>query len=179
MDSGFRACYVEIYNVAVGAPMTSKEPESRPRLQTIQALLTRPPPSDFATALAEAKQLGALTKQHIADRFAPSLNAELKMRRQGTYDEKKAICRWTNGILRELGLSIRCQKTGKHAILTADPRHPADQGRFRLKTEFDDGKDRTTESHVNLWPLDLMGAPPRKESLADYNRARSEQAGRR
>jgi hypothetical protein len=159
--------------------MTSKDTDSEPLLQEIQALLTRPTTSDFSTAFAEAKKLGELVKQHIADRFSPSLNAELKTRPQGTYDDKKSVCRWTNGILRELGLSIRCPKTGKPAILTADSRHPAIQGRFRLKTEFDDGKDRTTESHVNLWPLDLMGAPPRKEPLADYNRARSEQARRR
>lgn len=176
MDKIVAPCYLKTLNLGGMGDwrrMLESFSDDGSRLRAIRLLLDRPVLPVFADAFSDAKRLGDLVKEHIAALIGPTLNAELRTRNQRTYEEKKAICRWTNGVLRELGLSIRCPKTGHPAILTAAPTHKAGEGRFRLKTGYELGREHSTESHNELWALELMPDPPRREALAEFNRNRA------
>ena len=103
----------------------------------------------------------------LAEQLQSRLNAHLKTVPQESYQEKQALASQVNRELRELGLSIRCPRTGLPAILIADVREPSEgSSRFRLEVATAEGGRRRTYTAATLPDLELMVDNPRCESLA-------------
>jgi HEAT repeats len=144
------------------------------RLEKIKALLDEKPPRTYASAAARAKELLSLTKQEIAARLTPILNAHLRRNMPETYTQKQAITSWVNAELRELGLAIRCPKTGRPAILITDIRGGDEEiSRIRLEVQDEAGRRHRTFTGSTLPELELMEAAPRHEGLAGRRSGRS------
>lgn len=100
----------------------------------------------------------------VAQRIAPSLNQHLASAPQETLEEKQALAKKTNALLRELGLAIRDKTTHDVVYLQADPGHDPVRGRFQLRRSDDAPNFRRTRSAVDLstlLPLDLVASPDR------------------
>jgi len=100
-------------------------------------------------------------RQEIASLFKARFNERLRESAHATFEEKKSLSKWANGELRDLGLAIRCQKTGEQAIILGVTRRDPAAGGFRLEAVFADGSRRITTCFNNLVDLDLMPARPR------------------
>jgi hypothetical protein len=103
----------------------------------------------------------------LAETLAPVLNAQLQSLPQETYEQKRSLASWTNHELHQLGLTIKCPRTGKPAILLADLRSQDDDtGRFRLEVRGDGSRRVRTYCGAELPDLELMEEPPRRETFA-------------
>ncbi len=104
----------------------------------------------------------------MAARFTPILNAHLRTLPRATLSEKKALSSYINAELRALGLSIKCPKSGRPAIIWADFQDAQHEGvsRFRLEARREEGRRGVTSSSFELPQLELMSEPERSEPLA-------------
>jgi hypothetical protein len=152
--------------------VTRREQETQPnraRAERIKELLDENAPEAFAKTFAKVSELLLLARQEMAERLSGPLNTKVHRMPQETYEQKKSIASWVNATLREVGLAIRCPKTGRPAILIADIRNsPEDSSRFRLEITEEDGRKVRTWSSNNLTDLEfeLREDQPRKEGPA-------------
>jgi hypothetical protein len=128
--------------------------------------MKEPWPDDFGSSYEKAKSLQSALKAEIAKQITPRLNSKLQSMRQENYEDKRKICRWTNEVLKSLGLAIKAT-TGEPSILVANPSNREGQGRFRLNNHA----NKLSDSHLQLWPLELIEDRPRAEPLSAVNRA--------
>lgn len=144
--------------------------ESSDRVDRIVQLLRQTTPSGFDAAYTELKSLSDLVREELAARVEPVLNAELEQRGHDSIDDKKATCKWVNGILRELAdLAIKCPVTGEPSILAANPgRHP-ERGRFQILVTTPEGTRRATKSSDELPILKVCPDRPRIEPLSRFD----------
>ncbi len=124
-------------------------------------------PEGYADARVMAMALRQELVAALAAAVQPRLNAHLRSMPHETYGEKQALATWVNHELHnELGLAIRCPRTGRPAILIADTRDGKDvQGRFRLEVHDERGRKARTYTASALPDLELMADPPRRESF--------------
>src|SRR5665213_3834754 len=124
-------------------------------------------PDDCVACHARIEELSAAFRWEIAEAMQRRLNAHLKTLPHETFEERKLIASFVNMELRELGLTIRCPKTGKPAILIADVKDAEhDKGRFRLQVCDEKGKNKRTVTCYGMIELELMPDAPRKEGMA-------------
>lgn len=132
--------------------------------------LTAEPASNYEAARIEAKLIKDAAIQKIISVVAPTVNARLQSMPSQSYDDKRSVCQWLNQELRELGIAIKCPKTGDPAAL-----HASDDcgigGRFRLRVDTPRG-EHPTVSFAKLPTLSFVPARPRRESFVDYWSAR-------
>ncbi len=108
-------------------------------------------------------------RAQVAASLQPMLNANIKTRPQEHYDDKQHLASWVNAQLRDLGLAIKCPKTGRPGILVADLKGSESEiSRFRLEVRGEDGKRSRTTSWRSLPDLDLMEDESRQEPLLDW-----------
>lgn len=131
-------------------------------------------PADYEEFTAAARALGRCFHCELATAMQPRLNSHLRTLPSDTYAEKQYIATWVNEQLRELGLAIRCPKTGKPANLIADVQAGEDSAsRFRLDVRTDEGGRTRTFSSRDLFDLELMEDATRQEPLSRRFRNRS------
>ncbi len=136
--------------------------------------------SKYADRRAVLLQIRHTIQSDIAEALQPAMNEHLRSAPHETYEEKQALATWVNRELHEIGLTIRCPKTGWPSILVADVRgsgHDA-QGRFRIEARDEQGKTMRTYSSTRLPELDLMEEPPRRENFASRSRIPPDLRGR-
>ncbi len=140
----------------------------------------RAAPSDYAGRRAALLDASHFVRAEIAAALEPALNAHLRTLPHDAYEEKRALATWVNRELHEIGLTIRCPKTGRPSILVADVRAGGDdeKGRFRIEARDENGKTARTFCSTRLPDLELMEEPPRRENFASRAVARPEARGR-
>jgi hypothetical protein len=149
--------------------VTGREKDTRSdrtKVERIKELLNENAPEAFAKTYAKVAEVMLLTRREMAERLSGPLSAKVHRMPQETYEQKKSIASWVNSTLREVGLAIRCPKTGRPAILIADIRNsPEDSSRFRLEITDEDGRKVRTWTGSNLTDLELelREDEPRKE----------------
>lgn len=134
-------------------------------------------PEDFEGRKAALTAVNAAFRQELANQFAPALNAKAQAMPHGSYEEKKALARWVNEELRRFDLAIKCPKTGEPSILTVDPGHHPEIGRFSIEHKTPDGKRHRSLTSPALPELELTEAPPRREALREWQNRVSQQGG--
>lgn len=127
----------------------------------------RSAPSDYEGRRAVLSDVSHAVRGEVAEALQATLNAHLRTMAHETYQEKQAIATWVNRELHELGLTIRCPRTGRPSILVADVRGPDDQqGRFRIEARDENGRTARTFCSTRLPDIELMEEPPRRENFA-------------
>jgi hypothetical protein len=124
-------------------------------------------PDDFQQASAAVRALRHQFHEEMAAALAPRLNAYLKTLPHETLADKQAVATWVNNELHQLGLTIRCPKTGNAAILFADFKNPEHEDISRYRIESKDARGKKIRSTSRELPeLELMEDPPRREALS-------------
>jgi hypothetical protein len=124
-------------------------------------------PFEYAECYRALVELSHDFRQEVADVLQPRLNRQLQTMAQDTYEEKRLLASWVNNELHQIGLAIKCPKTGKPATLVADIRGGrTDSSRFRLDVRNDDGRHIRTVTVNQLPELELIEDEPRREGLA-------------
>jgi len=113
-------------------------------------------PTDFASRREALRALHTAARKAIAAAFEEVLNKEAASRPQSTYEEKKALARWLNAELREIGLSIREPRSGRPCRIVGNPGGRPGHGRFLLEYLDDTGKRQNPLTSVALPHLELM-----------------------
>jgi hypothetical protein len=130
-------------------------------------------PREFPARRAALRELHVTSREAIAKAFEAGLNAAAASMPLATYEEKKSLAKWVNAELRELGLTIRCPKTGEPAILRGGPGGVPGVGRFHLEiTDKAGNRHRTVTSSV-LPPLALMPDDLTRAPYGERNSKRS------
>ena len=115
--------------------------------------------------LAEAREL---FHDLLAERLTEGFNAHLASLPSQTMEQKQQLTRDANADLRALGLAVKCPKTGQPAVLHADRgNHPA-EGRFQVALISAESNRKRTLSSPQLFSVELMGHPTRREPLAEH-----------
>jgi hypothetical protein len=146
-----------------------------------ELLLQQSYPENFSQLLNSARELRTAFHVSAASFLQKPFNVHLQSMPHETYEQKQAMASWANSQLRQLGLAIKCPKTGKPAILLADIKDAnAVAGRFRLETRDDSGKRVRTLSSRVLPKFELMEDQVREEPLAQWSdKIRREKRGDR
>jgi carbon storage regulator CsrA len=142
--------------------------EVPPKLENVKALFTDLS-GGYDGLASDVDAINQSYRRELAMRLTPALKAKIQEMPSATYDEKKVIVQWVNTELRRFGLAIKSPKSDRAAILTCDAGNHPEEGRFRLKSDGDDGKKEsfsTPKLSELLDNLILMDAPPRREGLA-------------
>lgn len=114
-------------------------------------------PDDFEARRDAIVQLRTRFHEMIAELIEPGLNAWLRLRNPQSLDDRKALCKRLNSELSNLGLAIRCPKTGRPASIHAEAQDGERVGssRFRLLIRSSHPVLRTSMSY-QLPVLQLM-----------------------
>lgn len=123
-------------------------------------------PEAFADREAEAKRIKSLVLAQVAAALQPSLNESFSLRPHGTLPDKQDLASEVNATLRDVGLCLRCPRTGEPAILVADFKDASDArtGRFRFETRDAHGRKSRVGSTAGFPELELMEDPGRRET---------------
>lgn len=124
-------------------------------------------PADYRQARGEATEIIHAFHDELARALTPRLNGVIATMPKAALADRRALASWCNSELRELGLAIKCPRTGRPAILVADSRD-GEQGRFRLQVRDERGTvHRTwTSSAPTLPELELVRDVHRREAFA-------------
>lgn len=110
-------------------------------------------------------QARSITHDAIALAYREPFNAHLRSLPQDTLQERQALCRAANEHLRELGLAVRCPRTGEASMLQVDTDRSNASGRFRIVTL---AAPRTKSmSSLTLPAVELVRRPDRREPFAE------------
>lgn len=113
-------------------------------------------PLEFNTRRIACRTLHSMIRSAVVIAFEPVLNEMAQSLPQATYEEKKALAKWVNAEIRELGLAIRCPKTGLPGILRGHAGGIPGVGRFHVEVTDAQGVQRRTVTSTTLPKLDLM-----------------------
>jgi hypothetical protein len=124
---------------------------------------------DYSIVFEEAKRTLHSAKQEIIAALTPALNAALAAMPHESYIDKQETASWVNGQLREVGLAVKCPKTGRPGILVADVKGgESEVSRFRLEIRDKSGRRTRTWSSQGVPTLELMQDAAREEPLAKW-----------
>jgi hypothetical protein len=114
----------------------------------------------------------SLFLDEVAKSALPLINGLAHKKRATTFAEKKEVSKWINSQAAQLGLAVRCPKTGKPGFFVGNGSDDREKGRFQLVL-CEDASQRTVTS-VQLPDFELV---PRTDgvSLGNSWRARCEQ----
>lgn len=138
------------------------------QLKRIGELCAERKGDDYESMLNRLTEARELFHGMLAQRLTEPFNAHLAQQPQATLPEKQALTRNANADLRSLGLAIRCPRTSEAAVLHADGGHKLTDGRFQIGL-IGSGRDRKrTVSSRELFAVELMSHPVRREGFAQY-----------
>jgi hypothetical protein len=149
-----------------GAGMGDSSDESwrralRKRLQSL--------PIDFVEAAKTASAIRECFHEELASVLGPRLNECLRNLPQDTHREKQGVASFCNSSVHGIGLRVKCPRTNRPALLVVDIRSGQDDtSRFRIEVRDDKGRKMRTYTSTELPELELMGDPPRRESLSRW-----------
>jgi len=124
----------------------------------------------YERIVSVAKSLRTILQEEIAAAIQAPINEKLRASSQDSYAEKQAISSWVNSELRDLGLAVKCPKTGRPANLVADLKQAgSDVSRFRLEVRGDDGKRTRTIAVRTLPDLEVIEDEPRQEPILEWS----------
>lgn len=136
--------------------------------------------TEYAARYSRLHELSHEFRSEVARQLQPTLNSELQKMPQDSYAEKQALASWVNGQLRELGLAVKCPKTGRPANLVADIKEAgSDVSRFRFEIRDENGKKARTLASRELPELELMEDEPRQEPLLKWTERLRQARGKR
>lgn len=140
-------------------------------IKLLQAIALQSPPA-FVDQMATIAGLAHQFRQTAATLLEGPLNAHLAQMPQTTAREKQDLARWVNAQLRELGLALRCPKTGRPSVLISDVKEGgSDIGRFRFENRDENGAKVRTVTLQELPELQLMEDLPRVEPLVEWSQS--------
>lgn len=149
--------------------MVEKEPKGiDAKLRRIEQLLGERKRDDYKSLRARLTEARELFHDMLAERFTEAFNAHLAAQPQGTLQEKRSLARHANAELRNLGLAVKCPKTGEPAVFYGDPGHMPEEGRFQLGLASEEASRKRTFTSRTLFRVELMGRPVRREPLAEW-----------
>ncbi|WP_145027834.1 hypothetical protein [Caulifigura coniformis] len=134
-------------------------------LVTLNELLQIRADQDFTSVVEQLRRAREVFYEAVASRFEEPLQKHLRSLAQDSYEEKKTLARWINGELRNLGLAVKCPKTGLDSMLCVSRDRATSTGAFRLRPFVDN--TRRTVSSVELFPMHLTPHFERIEPFAD------------
>jgi hypothetical protein len=137
----------------------------------IGALLADGGLADYSAFFDHLLALAVAVREELAARLAPRLAVQARAMPHGTYAEKQELAKWVNGQLRQLGLAVRCPKTGRAAILVADHGPNPEKGRFQVQTVHD---RKRTLSSVELPEFALLPADLRQDYVKSPRKKQSD-----
>lgn len=152
-------------------PSTAPDESSSVRADRIAALLEVIPKSLSVDQIVDSlKELEHEYRLAVAKRLQPLLNQELQVQPKDSYAEKQSIASWVNRRLKEIGLAIKCPKTGRPANLFADIKQAGSEiSRFRLEIRDEKGHKVRTYNSRSLPELELVEDEPRREPLVKWS----------
>ena len=114
-------------------------------------------PEKYLGFASAAQKLENALRTELAAAIQPRLNVHIRSLPHETYAEKQTVASWVNDELRQLGLAIRCPRTGQPAILIADVQGGIDSAsRFRLEIRGIDGSRTRTICSREMLELEIM-----------------------
>lgn len=146
--------------------MSTGEEEDLAELRAIVRRIVEREPAGFTDRVRHARALRSSVQHELVALLEPALNAHLSGMPQDTLEEKRHLASWVNHELHSLGLGIRCPKTGRPAVLVANPGRSGDEGeasRFRIESRDERGKKHQSPSLGWVPELELVEYPGRKE----------------
>jgi len=105
-------------------------------------------PQEFEERRAALRSMHEVSRSTIAAAFEEALNRKAQGMPRVNYDDKKVVASWVNDELRNLGLALRCPRTGDPALLRANP--GGANGRFVIEVSDASGKRHHTATSVEL-----------------------------
>jgi hypothetical protein len=136
----------------------------------VRELLAATEPTEYQAFFDHLLALAVAVREELATRLSPRLSAQVRAVPHDTYAEKQELAKWVNGQLRQLGLAVRCPKTGRAAILVADLGPNPEKGRFQIQTVHD---RKRTLSSVDLPDFSLMPADLRQDYVKSPRKKKS------
>jgi hypothetical protein len=127
--------------------------------------------ADYAALVQHLLSIQHFTRKVLAECLAKSLDQELRVIPQKTYEQKKDLARWLSCQLKAFNLAIRCPQTGLPAKLIANPGRNRSGGFFMLHVKHPDRGVIRPVSRKNLsdlLPFVLIDEAPRREALAEW-----------
>jgi hypothetical protein len=137
--------------------------EEKSELQQAVTRLLEGCPNAYSPAKRWAIDISSTIADQLARSIAPLLNSHLSTMPQTTLAEKRELAIWINAELRDLGLCIRCPKTGLPGLLYADFKDSQNDGvsRFRIESRRASGRRTETSVFKTLPELGMMPEPVR------------------
>lgn len=145
-------------------------------LQSLLRDLAGNPVADYTTLAPRFMAATHTFRTGLAALLEGPLNDHLQTLPQETPAEKQALASWLNAQLRQLGLAVRCPKTGRPSVLISDLKESGSHiGRFRSENRDETGAKVRPWTSTQLPVLELMEDLPRLEPLVDWTlRSRNE-----
>jgi hypothetical protein len=144
------------------------DPKRQAALKSLMADL----PERYADRYAAIQNIRHAFHREMALVLQPVLNEHIPGRPQDSAKERQELAAWINEQLRNIGLAVKCGKTGRPASIVVDSQDRAhsDITRFRFSTRSENGKYSHTSTAQNLGELELTEHNPRIEPLAKFVR---------
>lgn len=144
----------------------SPNPELDRALDRIRECLCWDDSADYHTIHERCVAARDMFHALMADRFSSPFNAHLSQLPQTTIREKQELSRSANSDLRSLGLALAT--SAGPALLHADPGHRSSLGYFQLRLIATADGRKPVRTSRELFRVDLIGHPVRKEPGAEY-----------
>jgi hypothetical protein len=166
--------HAELFNLAIrfvkGMPESKDAGVESTQSRTAVEISLDKLPADYSACFAKLVKANHAFRGQVAVALQSRLNKHLHALPSESYAEKQAIASWVNGQLRDLGLAIKCPKTGRPGNLVADLKEAGgDISRFRLEIREESGKRIRTISSRTLPELELIEDEPRQEPLLKWS----------
>jgi hypothetical protein len=144
------------------------EPQRQAALRSLLGDL----PESYAERYAAIQKIRHAFHREMASAVEAPLNAHVAHKPQTKPEERKDLAGWINQQLRDIGLAVRCPKTGNPASLIVDWQYADDPEirRFRFAIRSESGKSCHTAARRELPYLHLTEHAPRIEPFAKYYR---------
>ena len=148
--------------------LSDQEKPAKDHASKVTELLATNVGTEYSSAAKWASDLKDAVSELIGQRLEPAFNQTLSSMPQETLANKQDICRFANQELRNLGLAIRCPRTGQPASLHADRGNNHKAGVFQIELLGSESARRKTKHSSKLFPFELMSRPVRVEGLANF-----------
>lgn len=115
--------------------------------------------NEFATIRGRTAAMSKAMREEFAEVAERPFNAAVQSRPHATLVEKQELATWINRELGEMGLTLRCPRSGLPSILQAVPGHIEGAGRFRFNSVDETGRHFNHFTSTTLPDFQLMPDP--------------------
>ncbi len=136
-----------------------RDSESVEALRVAMRAMLATPTGEYRDVRRSAERATLVLREEIATAVQETINAHMSRLASATYSNKKVMAADVTEELRNLGLAIRCPRTGRACSLQAHPGRDHDVGRFRLEYADESGQRHHPMTSVELPALTVMPLP--------------------